>query len=495
MPKRDWIQTADAPPTLLPPAPSAYRVPAGEVVSAFSYWRWRLLISTYIGYATFYLLRKNLSTAFPAMEGVVLTAAQVGVIFTAHDISYGVSKFVAGLWADRYNPRVLLVGGTLVALLCNAMFGFGGVFSWLLFLWVANGLAQGFGFPPCARILAYWFAPRERGVYWGLFNTSHQVGLIAISLLASWLTTVFGWRYAFWVPAGIALGVALMLWKQVRDTPASVGLPDVETYHSLKDRAMSEGDYAAQEERAQVEPTAATVRKLSGSGLGAAHAPEPHEEEAPRPLGSEAPATDTTSIVSRYVWRNPSVWLVCIGNFFVYVVRTSILNWGPAYLNKIRGLSLVGAGSLTSMFELGGLLGCLLAGWITDRYFRGQRAPVCVGAMLLCALFIWLFWSTTSNNPAVYGAYYFGIGFAVYGPQFLVGVMMADLATKRAAGTAVGLSGLFGYASSLVSGALLGSVVTSYGWDSAFRIILASALIASVPFALCWNARPSVEEV
>ena len=71
MPKSDWIAAADTPPTLLPPPPSDRRVPPDEVVPAFTYWRRRLLSSTYVGYATFYLLRKNLSTAFPGMTGVL----------------------------------------------------------------------------------------------------------------------------------------------------------------------------------------------------------------------------------------------------------------------------------------------------------------------------------------------------------------------------------------------------------------------------------------
>ncbi|MCA9781761.1 MAG: MFS transporter, partial [Candidatus Eremiobacteraeota bacterium] len=82
------------------------------------------------------------------------------------------------------------------------------------------------------------------------------------------------------------------------------------------------------------------------------------------------------------------------------------------------------------------------------------------------------------------------VGFMIYGPQFLVGVMTADIVTKRAAATAIGLTGLFGYGSSLVYGWGLGLVVDKYGWDAGFLLLAGIAFVGAVFFALCWNAGP-----
>jgi OPA family glycerol-3-phosphate transporter-like MFS transporter/OPA family sugar phosphate sensor protein UhpC-like MFS transporter len=412
-------------------------------------------------------MRKNLSIALPVMSKATgIDKTTFGIFFTLHELSYGFAKMAAGIAADRYNPRVLLTAGMLLCALTNLLFGFGAGVTALGILWVLNGWFQGFGFPPCARVLSYWYAPRERGVYWGLFNTSHQVGTIVISVLAAYLASQFGWRWAFYIPAMIGLAGAAFLWNRVRDRPQSLGLPSVEDYHSIR-----EGSPAPV---AHDEPGPIGFR-VQGQPVGSIH--------------DDAAQESTAEIVRRRVWRNPALWMVCLGNFFVYVVRSSVLNWAPTYLSEAKHFNLHTASGLTALFELAGLFGCLVSGWVTDRFLGGRRAPACVLWMMMCSAFVFAMWQSTSTNPAVYAFLLSGVGFSVYGPQFLVGVMVADLATKRAAGTAVGLSGLFGYMSGFISGGLMGYVATHYGWDAGVAVILGGATLACIPFALTWNAK------
>jgi sugar phosphate permease len=86
-------------------------------------------------------------------------------------------------------------------------------------------------------------------------------------------------------------------------------------------------------------------------------------------------------------------------------------------------------------------------------------------------------------------------GFFVYGPQALIGIIAANLATKRAAATAAGFTGLFGYASTLVSGLGLGIVVQRHGWDVAFGILLGIGAIGTLMFILAWPAKAHGYEV
>ena len=466
------LAPAAAPATLAPPTACSYRVADSQIVETFTYWRHRLLWSTYAGYAIFYFLRKNLSIAVPVMQhSLGIDKQTFGIFFTLHELSYGFAKFVAGLAADRFNPRVLLVSGLLLSAVVNLLFGFAPSVVIMGGLWVLNGWVQGFGFPPCARILSYWFAPKERGIYWGMFITSQQVGTIAISIAAAYLAGNFGWKWAFWVPAAVGLFGSAMLWNRVRDTPHSLGLPSVEDYHTLR-----EGDPLPPTD----EPGPIGFRS-DAQAVASVHSDSSTQES-------------TASIVSRRVWRNPALWMVCIGNFFIYVVRSSFLNWGPAYLSEVKHVSLTMAGSLTAGYELAGLFGSLLSGWMTDRFLGGRRAPACVLWMACCSFFIYFFWKSTSANPAVYGALLGGVGFCVYGPQFLVSVMVADLATKRAAGTAVGLSGLLGYMSGILSGTVMGGIVQRYGWDGGFTMILVGSILACIPFILTWNAKAPNED-
>lgn len=440
----------------IPPAAET-PVPPQEVPRTYRYWRNRQLLTTYVGYVMFYCLRKNIPIAVPLLtKELGIGKAAFGAFFTAHDLVYGIAKFVAGTLADRYNPRFLLALGLALAAVANFAFSLGHGVAVLGIFWVLNGFFQGFGFPPSARILTHWFRPAERGLKWGIFNTSHQAGTIFILYLSGVLALHYGWRACFWVPAIGGLVTAVFLAAFIRDTPASLGLPEVES------------DW-----------------EREGTGLTASG------EVGPAPLDDSG--EPLAELVQRRVYRNPALWLACLGNFFVYSVRFGILNWAPTYLHEVKHVDLEKAGLITGSFEWAGLVGCLLAGWVTDRFFASRRSPACVAWMLACAVFLFLFWHAPEGDLRWPTFCLAGVGFTVYGPQFLGGLMSADLAGKRAAGTAVGFHGFFGYLSGFLSGIGMGAVAERWGWDAGFAVLVVCAVLGALSFVPIWNARP-VEE-
>jgi len=447
-----------------------------EVCDRYHYWRNRQLFSTYVGYVVFYCLRKNIPIAVPLLtHELAISKVAFGIFFTLHDLVYGAAKFIAGVAADRFNPRYLISAGLLLAALTNLGFSLGSTVMVLGVLWVLNGFFQGFGFPPSARILSYWFRPRERGLKWGIFNTSHQVGTAVILAWGAYLGHHYGWRAIFWGPGLLGVVVAMFLAWRLRDTPESMGMPPVE---SNWDRPEEEPD-----------------RAQRGFSSAAVDAPS---QETTYPIGgrTDAPASEEplAKLVSRRVYRNPAIWLSCLANFFVYGVRYGVLNWAPTYLIEVKKVNLLHAGLMTGTFEIAGLVGCLFAGWATDRFYHSRRAPVCVFCMVVCAVFILMFWQAPVGNPWWATMCLAGVGFTVYGPQFLGGLMSADLAGKRAAGTAVGFHGFFGYLSGLLSGIGVSLVVTNWGWDVAYAGILGCSLLAALSFVPIWNARAPEED-
>lgn len=410
----------------------------------YRYWRWQQLITTFIGYAVFYFVRKNFSMAMPLMEREGYTKQTLGFFITLQDVVYGFSKFINGLLADRANPRWFMATGLLASAGVNFIFGFQTAALTMGVLLVLNGWFQGLGFPPVARVLAHWFSPRERGTMWGLWNTSHQVGAAGIFVLAGYLATWYGWRSVFIVPALIAAAVALFIAARLRDTPGSLGLPPVEVFHG--------------------------------------EAPPVDRQETPRPEGF-------TRVLRERVFSNPYVWLVCGANFFIYVIRYVFMNWAPTYLKEVKGIQLDSAGWTLAFFEIAGLVGSLLAGWLTDRFFGSRRAPVCVAFLLATGVSVYALLALPSGASSfAVSATICAVGFFDYGPQFLVGVTMADLAGKEAAASAIGLSGVFGYLSGIVSGWGMGYILVHHGWDGGFRMLVLCAVISAALFALCWNA-------
>ena len=431
---------------LLLPAPAVPRIDDAAVRREYPRWRRRILVASLIGYAVFYIVRKNLPVAMPALQKALgASKADLGIFLTLHGVLYGVSKFANGFLGDRTNPRWFMALGLICAAAMNVGAGLSASAAAFGAFWLLNGWFQGMGFPPCARSLTQWFSASERGTKFSIWNTSHNIGGAAAVLLGSFLVT-YDWRLCFFVPAGIAGLTALCLVDRLRDSPTSLGLPSIEEHSGVREAAAA---------------------------------------------GTEAVGDDPADLrrfTVRQVFRNPWIWVVSLANFFVYTIRYAVLDWGPTLLTETKGLTLNNAGWTVAAYELSGIAGMLATGWISDRLCAGRAGRVCAFAMGLCTLCVGLLWLLPARSPLVYTAVYCAAGFSIYGPQCLVGVLAANLATRRAAATAIGLTGLFGYLSTALSGWGLGYVADHYGWEPVFKILVGAGVAAAVLFACCWNA-------
>jgi OPA family glycerol-3-phosphate transporter-like MFS transporter/OPA family sugar phosphate sensor protein UhpC-like MFS transporter len=403
--------------------------------ASIAYWQRRILTSTIIGYALYYFVRKNLSVAMPAMQAEGIDKVQLGLFLTAHGVVYGISKFANGIVGDRVNARWFMPLGLAVCAVINIFFGLSTSILTLGLLWTVNGWFQGIGYPPCARLMTHWFSPRELATKMGIWNISHSLGLGTVVVLCGYLVG-HGWRLCFFVPAGIALAGSAWLAFWLRDTPESLGLPPIEGTADLRHEA---------------EPLFGSLRRL--------------------------------------VFANPHIWLLSIANFFVYSVRYGVTDWGPTFLKEARGIDITSATWFVAGYEVFGLLGMLIGGWITDRYFSGRATRVCLVYMAMCTVMLLLFWWLPNQTPRTSGALLCMVGFFVYGPQSLIGAAAANMATKRAAAAAVGLTGFFGYLSTVVSGVGIGALVKHKGWDAGFLAFLVCGLLGTLLFAVCWNAK------
>jgi len=402
----------------------------GAAAARFRYWQNRTLLAAIAGYALFYFVRKNLSVAMPAMEqSLGISKSQLGLFLTLHGLLYGVSKFANGFLGDRLNARWFLALGLALCAGVNFLFGASSAVLTLGLLWMANGWFQGMGLPPCARLMTHWFSPQQLATRMSIWNSSHSIGAGVVVVLCGYLV-VRDWRLCFYVPAAIALAGAGIMAVVLRDTPESIGLPPV-----------------------------------------------------------EGTATDKQRGVAGLVFRNPYIWLLSLANFFVYTVRYGILDWGPTFLKQARHMDLTRASWMVAAFEVAGIAGMLTGGWLTDRVFGGRGSRACLVYMALCVISLVLFWQLPGAPFGVSVALLCAAGFFIYGPQALVGIAAANLATNRAAATAIGLTGLFGYLSTIVSGVGVGTLVEGRGWDAGFLMFVIAALAGAALFACCWPAK------
>lgn len=410
-----------------------------EIAAKYRYWQKRVLLSSIIGYATFYFVRKNLSIAMPVMQSSLgFKKTQLGLFLTLHGLLYGVSKFANGFLGDRANARAFMAFGLGASALMNVFFGFNSAVVTLGLIWMANGWFQGMGFPPCARLLAHWFPPKQLASRMSIWNISHSIGGGLIVILCGYLV-VISWRLAFFVPAAIAFVCVSFIWFTLPDTPSSVGLPEVEGTKSDS--------------------------------------------------GKHASRAEFRDFVIKRVFLNKYIWIVSLANFFVYIVRYAVLDWGPTMLTESKHVQITHAGWMVAAFEFSGALGAMFGGWVTDRFLGGRAIRVCVVYMALAGVSLFAFWKLHLQSELLTTTVLGAAGFFVYGPQCLLAVAAANLATKRAAATAIGMTSIFGYASTVLSGWGLGALVQRYGWDAGFAGLIIAAVIGTLLFIVAWPAK------
>jgi phosphoglycerate transporter family protein len=421
------------------PSAPPLRDPA-EIDRRYRYWRHRVMYSAVSGYALFYFVRVNLPIAAPAITREFhFSNTQWGLVLSVSTVVYALSKCLSGIVGDRANPRYLLGLGLLFSAIVNLFFGLGASLGCFIALWALNNLFQGTGVPPCVRLLTSWFSPKEIGRAWGIWNSSHQIGGAIILLGGGYLVSHCGWRADFWVPALVAIAGSFWVINRLPDSPESLGLPPVEVHRG---------------------------------------------EVARKDLPAAIPFRD---IFRTHILTNKWVWIVSVANFFVYVVRIGILSWAPKYLTEAKGFTLQGASFAGASFEIAGIFGAYAAGWLSDTVFRGRRAPVSVGYMLLLTAFLLALFFVPKGQVLVMCLIFTALGFLVYGPQLLVAVAAADFATKVAASSAVGLTGLFGYLGAGFCGITTGLLVDRFGWNGAIWLYASSAILGCVLLATTWR--------
>lgn len=442
-----------------------------SVNKKYGYWHWRTLIVLMIGYALFYFVRKNFSIAMPALESELgFSKTQLGIFLTLNGVIYGVSRLVNGFLSDKIrNKKGLMALGLLLSAGVNIAIGFipsvnsfftvldaeGKATMGFIYimgsLWLINGWLQGMGYPPCSSLMAHWIKPSELATKQSIWNASHSLGAGALGFLIAFILGHFtnaAWQWCFWVPAILAVMGSAMIFFGIKNTPQEVGLPSV---HELDKQNVQDN----------------SKTKIS--------------------MSAEAEELVSKRCLKEMVLANPIIWLISIADFFVYIIRFTILDWGSTILVQFKGMDTARAASTIGAMEIvGGILGCIAAGWITDHFFKGRAQRTSAVFTLLATVSLALFWVAPKNDVFSIALIVLS-AFFIYGPQALLGIACSNQATKYGAASANGICGVFAYLAPIVSGVVFGAITQSTGdWNMVFLLSIAMGVVGTVVLGLLW---------
>lgn len=387
-------------------------------------------------YGSFYFCRQNISAAIPEMRADLgFNDVQIGLIVGALKVAYGVGQLVNGQLAERFRARYLLAVGMLGSAALNLLFGLGTGFFFFAFVWACNGYCQALGWPPCMRVAANWFASHRRGRLIGVLGTSYQATAALTYVVAGFSVDWLGWRGAFYIPTTFLIVSAVHTLFFLRETPGII----------------CEG-----------------------------------EDIKPAPAAA-APWRETLLATL----NNPALWFLGIALAFLDACRYGFTDWGLTHLYDVQEGTKVSKAALQyAVLPAGGIAGALVAGWATDRFFNGRRAPVIAGLLILLGLLALAYdWMTTRSVTGTIVLLVL-IGFCIFGPQvLLVGTAPSDMARKGTAAAAAGFVNFMGYMGAFAGDTVTGYLKQQHNWQTAIRFWAVCAFVAALAAACLWRAK------
>jgi len=404
-------------------------------------WQWRTVATVFATYATYYFCRQNIAAALPAMQtDLGLSRTDLGQVTMALFIGYAIGQLLFGALSDRHGPRWLLLGGMLASAGLNVAFALSRPLVPMMLIWGLNGFFQATGFPATTKTIANWFPPSQRGRVSAIRGADYPTGSVLVMLLAGWLAEHYGWRWAFFVPAAILAVSALHTFLRLRAAPEDLGLPSVEEQDGGE--ASEGGD-----------------------------------------------AFNGWRYVISMTLHNPRIWVLAIAFFGLTITRYGFAIWAVTYITE-QGASISRAAAISAVIWLGGIVGNFAAGWASDVWLHGRRAPIVVPMLVALAVLSALFPLVPVNVTWLLVIYLAVVGACTYGPDMMIVHTMAmDVATRKATASAGGFIDFFGAIGAAGTVALSGYLADTAGWSVAVMVWAGGAALSAILVATLWNFR------
>ncbi|XP_061904333.1 glucose-6-phosphate exchanger SLC37A4-like [Entelurus aequoreus] len=436
--------------------------------TGYRYYRGTIFCCMFIGYMLYFFNRKTFSFVMPAvMDEISLDKDDLGLITSSQTMAYAISKFISGVLSDQISARWLFSIGLFVVGGINVVFSWSSTVNMFAVLWFVNGLGQGCGWPPCGKVLRKWFEPSQFGTWWSVLSCSMNMAGSLGPILVTVLLHYYDWRTILTMSGIFCAAFSLVTLLLVKNEPKDVGLPSF----------------------------VIVAKKGAERGI-------------------------SESTLSEFL-LSPFLWVLSLGYLVVFGVKTAATDWGQLFLMQEKGQTALMGSTYMSALEVGGFLGSLASGFISDRAVArcglGTHGNPRHGLLIvmMAGMYISMYLFRVTITPEIpkeaplwvkvlhpvsvllgvsereiwilfLGAMF---GFSSYGPIALFGVIASECAPPNFCGTSHAIVALMANMGAFVAGLPFSTVAKQHSWDMAFWVAEVLMAVTTVLFFLVRNMR------
>ncbi|HWI17151.1 MAG TPA: MFS transporter [Vicinamibacterales bacterium] len=367
-----------------------------------------------------YLDRTVLGIAAPYLtKELGLTAASMGLVFSAFSWSYALLQIPGGIFLDKYGTRTTYTIALTLWSGFTAVMGVVSSLPMLLLTRVGVGIFEAPCFPANSRILATWFPQHERARANSVYSVGQYAGIAFLSVPLFWITQQFGWRGLFFIAGGFGIVLGVWFWMIYREPSEDPGINAAEMAHI---EAGGGGEYKG----------ARTAFSWSDIAM---------------------------------LLRHRQIIGASIGQFGGNSTQVFFVTWFPTYLVNVRGMSFINAGLMTMLPYIGASIGVLVAGQISDRILKktgsaniARKLPI-VGGMLLASTIVIANFVPAGSDALVIAI--MSVAFFGQGMTNLGWTVISDVAPKELIGLT---AGIFNFSANLAG--IVTPLVIGYAYQS-----------------------------
>ncbi|MBF0408520.1 MAG: MFS transporter [Candidatus Riflebacteria bacterium] len=386
-------------------------------------------------YLVAWLDRMAINMTIPFMaEEFKIGPDKIGWILSAFFLGYSLFQIPGGMLADRFGPRKVILAALGWWSAFTALTGMVGSLTMMLITRFFFGIGEGV-FPASVwSVLGKWFSKKNRATANALVISSIALGPAITPIILAPILHSYGWRTCFYI-LGL-MGFAcfafayFVIANSIREAK-NVSPEELEEYEA--------------DSRSAAANTEVSLEGASFSSL----------------------------------LKNPIIWVFFFNGLIFNITMYGWLNWLPSYLMKVKNLDLKNLTWAASMPFMFGAIGCMIAGWVSDKWFRGNRKWLVIASMLIGGVCLYYF--TRVNDVTTYMILQCVAGFMLFMACGAAWTLPMILLPEKLMGSGSGFINTGGQIGGFLTNIIIGYYIQYKGGDYAagFDVML-GALILSV---------------